>query len=156
MTDTIASLAIPSGLRVVVTRPRSQAPGLVSALVDAGAEVIELAVIAIADPPDGGRALRAEAARVDTYDWVVFTSSNAIDRFVGLLRDGRALAGTRLAASADSPASNAWGCASSRGKCRNTKRILPGYLSRNSFGVAAAILQLGHSKSPYSTTVTRA
>jgi uroporphyrinogen III methyltransferase/synthase len=87
-----------AGLRVVVTRPRSQAPGLVAALVDAGADVIELAVIAIADPTDGGQALRAEAARVDTYDWVVFTSSNAVHRLVGLLRDGRALAGTRLAA----------------------------------------------------------
>jgi uroporphyrinogen III methyltransferase/synthase len=87
-----------AGLRVVVTRPRSQAPELVSALVDAGAEVIELPVIAIADPPDGGRALQAEAARVDSYDWVVFTSSNAVDRFVGLLRDGRAFGRARLAA----------------------------------------------------------
>jgi uroporphyrinogen III methyltransferase/synthase len=87
-----------TGLRVVVTRPRAQAPELVSALVDAGAAVIELPVIAIADPPDGGRALRAEAARAGTYDWIVFTSSNAVERFVDLLRDGRALGSARLAA----------------------------------------------------------
>jgi uroporphyrinogen III methyltransferase/synthase len=87
-----------SGLRVVVTRPRAQASELVSALADAGAAVIELPVIAIADPSDGGRALEAAAARADTFDWVVFTSSNAVARFVGCLRDGRALGGARLAA----------------------------------------------------------
>ncbi len=86
-----------TGTRVVVTRARAQAPALVSALAEAGAEVIELPVIAIADPPDGGAALRAEAARADTFDWVVLTSANAVDRFVGLLRDGRALGRARLA-----------------------------------------------------------
>jgi uroporphyrinogen-III synthase len=87
-----------TGVQVVVTRARRQAAALESALAVAGAEVLELPVIAVGDPPDGGAALRAEAARVDTYDWVVFTSSNAVERFVGLLRDGRALGGTRLAA----------------------------------------------------------
>jgi uroporphyrinogen III methyltransferase/synthase len=87
-----------AGLRVVVTRPRAQASELVSALADAGAAVIELPVIAIADPSDRGRALEAAAARADSFDWVVFTSSNAVERFVGCLRDGRALGGARLAA----------------------------------------------------------
>jgi uroporphyrinogen III methyltransferase/synthase len=87
-----------TGLEVVVTRPRAQAAELVSALAEAGATVIELPVIAIVDPPDGGRALRAEAARAESFDWVVFTSSNAVERLVGLLRDGRALGGVRLAA----------------------------------------------------------
>src|ERR1700729_926028 len=36
------------------------------------------------------------------------------------------------------------------------KRILLGNRSSSSFGVATATLQLGHSKSPYSTNVTRA
>jgi uroporphyrinogen-III synthase len=85
-------------VRVVVTRPRAQAAELVSALADAGAAVIELPVIAITDPPDGGRALRREAARAETFDWIVFTSSNAVERFVSLLRDGRALGSARLAA----------------------------------------------------------
>src|SRR5258708_32910162 len=36
------------------------------------------------------------------------------------------------------------------------KRILLGNRSSSSLGVAVATLQLGHSKSPYSTSVTRA
>ena len=86
-----------TGVTVVVTRARAQAAALADALVDAGATVIELPVIAVVDPPDGGMALRAEAARADTYDWIILTSSNAMERFVGLLRDGRALGHARLA-----------------------------------------------------------
>jgi uroporphyrinogen III methyltransferase/synthase len=86
-----------AGIRVVVTRARAQAGALVAVLVDAGAEVLELPVIAVVDPPDGGAALRTEAARADTYDWIVLTSSNAVERFVGLVRDGRALGRARLA-----------------------------------------------------------
>jgi len=87
-----------TGTRVVVTRARAQASELVVRLRDAGAEVIELPVIAIDDPRDGGTALRAEAARADTYDWIVFTSSNAAERFLSLLRDARELGAARLAA----------------------------------------------------------
>ncbi len=86
-----------TGVQVVVTRARAQAAPLVSALDEAGAAVIELPVIAIVDPPDGGEALRAEAARADRYDWIVLTSSNAVERFVGSVRDGRALGSARLA-----------------------------------------------------------
>ena len=97
--DLRAAIRAPlSGTRVVVTRARTQASELVSRLVDAGATVIELPVIAFEDPRDGGAALRTEAARVGTYDWIVFTSSNAVERFLGLLRDIRDLGGVRVAA----------------------------------------------------------
>jgi uroporphyrinogen III methyltransferase / synthase len=86
-----------AGIRVVVTRPRTRAAELVSGLTRAGASVIELPVIAIADPPDGGAGLRAEASRVGEYDWVVFTSVPAVERFVDLLRNGRDLGSARLA-----------------------------------------------------------
>jgi uroporphyrinogen III methyltransferase/synthase len=59
--------------------------------------VVALPVIAISDPADP-RALEAAAGRVGDYDWIVFSSANAVDRFIGLLPDGRALAGVRLAA----------------------------------------------------------
>ena len=88
------------GVRVVVTRARTQASGLVERLVDLGARVVELPVIAVEDPVDGGAALSAAIARVvsGAYDWVVVTSANGAGRAVDAL-DGRAPAGsTRWAA----------------------------------------------------------
>jgi uroporphyrinogen III methyltransferase/synthase len=86
-----------SGWQVVVTRPHGHSAALAAMLADGGASVIELPVIAISEPPDGGEALRAAAARAFEYDWIVFTSANAVHRFVGLLRDGRSLGSARLA-----------------------------------------------------------
>ena len=86
------------GRRVVVTRTRTQASDLVARLHDLGAETIELPVIGIADPTDGGAALRAAATRVHEYDWVVFTSANAVTRLLPLLRDARALGAAHVAA----------------------------------------------------------
>jgi len=86
------------GRRVVVTRARDQASTLVAGLRERGAEVVELATIAIADPADGGAALGRAAAGVAGYDWVIFTSTNAVERFCRLLRDGRAFGPARLAA----------------------------------------------------------
>jgi uroporphyrinogen III methyltransferase/synthase len=86
------------GRRVVVTRTRTQASDLVARLHDLGAQTIELPVIEIADPADGGAALRAAASRVHDYDWVVFTSANAVTRVLPLLRDARAFRDARVAA----------------------------------------------------------
>ena len=87
-----------AGTTVVVTRPREQAGELAAALSGAGARVVEVPVIEIADPEDGGVALRRAAEAVAGYDWVAFTSANAVHRFVSLLRDGRAFGTARLAA----------------------------------------------------------
>jgi uroporphyrinogen III methyltransferase/synthase len=86
------------GCRVVVTRSREQASSLVERLRALGAEAIELPSIRLAEPADGGVALREAAARAGSYDWVVFTSANAVGRFLALLRDARDLASARLAA----------------------------------------------------------
>jgi uroporphyrinogen III methyltransferase/synthase len=86
-----------AGLSVVVTRPRAQAEELVAGLTEASADVVALPVIAIADSAEVG-VLEELAGRAGDYDWIVFSSANAVDRFVGFLRDGRALGGVRLAA----------------------------------------------------------
>jgi uroporphyrinogen-III synthase len=59
-------------------------------LADLGATVVELPVIAIESPADGGAALAGAADRIaaGAYGWVVLTSSNAVDRLVVAL-DGR-------------------------------------------------------------------
>jgi uroporphyrinogen-III synthase len=80
-----------------VTRPRERSDDLVSGLAGAGAEVIVLPVIALTGPADP-RPLEEAARRVGEYDWIVFSSANAVDRFLPLLRDGRALGRARLAA----------------------------------------------------------
>ena len=86
------------GRRIVVTRAREQSSGLVARLHQLGAETVELPAIRVAEPGDGGSALRAAAGRVATYDWVVFTSANAVTRFLPLVRDARAFGAARVAA----------------------------------------------------------
>jgi uroporphyrinogen III methyltransferase/synthase len=83
---------------VVVTRPAHQASALAAPLRAAGAEPVVVPTIAVVDPDDGGGALRAAAADLSRYQWVVLTSANGAERFCAALRDGRDLAGVRLAA----------------------------------------------------------
>jgi uroporphyrinogen III methyltransferase/synthase len=86
------------GRKVVVTRARAQASNLVARLAALGAEVVELPTIEISDPADGGEALRTAAARAATYDWVVFTSVNAVERLWSGVRDARAFGFAAVAA----------------------------------------------------------
>jgi uroporphyrinogen III methyltransferase/synthase len=95
------SLAPPgplAGRSVVVTRAAPRAKGLVALLQRAGADVVELPLTTQTDAADGGAALRAAAADVGSFDWVVLTSANAVNRFMGELRDARALCATLVAA----------------------------------------------------------
>ena len=86
------------GRQVVVTRARSQAYRLSDQLRRLGAEALELATIEIADPDDGGTALRSAAARAGDYGWVAFTSVNAVERLFACLHDARHLGPARVAA----------------------------------------------------------
>ncbi len=86
------------GRTVVITRPRHQTAALTRRLQRLGAATIALPTIEIDEPADGGAALRAAAASVGSYDWVVFTSANAVERFLPLLRDARAFGPARVAA----------------------------------------------------------
>jgi uroporphyrinogen III methyltransferase/synthase len=98
--DPSATAATPalSGRTVVCTRTGPRAAALVDGLEWAGATTIELPLTRQVDPADGGVALRASAAAVTTYRWVVFTSVNAAERFMAELRDARDLGGTSVAA----------------------------------------------------------
>ena len=90
------------GRRVVVTRTRAQASALARQLREVGAEPVEVPVIAISDPSDGGTALAGAVAELGTYDWVVVTSPNGAGRLLGAVhaagRDARAFGGARVAA----------------------------------------------------------
>jgi uroporphyrinogen III methyltransferase/synthase len=87
------------GKRVLVTRPKDQSADLVERLEAMGAEAIEAPMIRI-EPPDDYEALDAACARADTFDWIVFSSTNAVDAFIGRLLasplDLRALGNAKL------------------------------------------------------------
>jgi uroporphyrinogen III methyltransferase/synthase len=82
------------GRRVLVTRQRDQAHELVTELEDAGAEAMLVPMIHIAAPDDFGP-LDDACTRVAEFDWIVFTSANAVEAFLDRLlagaRDLRAL-----------------------------------------------------------------
>lgn len=71
-------------VRVVVTRAAHQAEELAGPLRLLGAEVILLPTIGIAPPADP-EPLRQAAAHCNEYDWIVFTSANAIPAFADYL-----------------------------------------------------------------------
>src|SRR3954462_2253367 len=88
------------GRRIVVTRSREQAGELVDLLEERGAEAIQAPTIRIA-PPEDFDAIDRAAADAGAFDWIVFTSANAVDAFVGRLLergDVRDLKGVRLCA----------------------------------------------------------
>src|SRR5204862_2787891 len=88
------------GRRIVVTRSREQAGELVEMLEERGAEAIQAPTIRIA-PPDDSEPLERAAAGAGSYDWIVFTSANAVEALLGRLQqrgDIRELKGVRVCA----------------------------------------------------------
>ncbi len=87
------------GKRIMVTRTREQASELVSMLEELGAEVLEKATISI-QPPASWDPLDNELSGLDTYDWILFTSLNAVTYFFERLNekglDTRALHRTKI------------------------------------------------------------
>ncbi len=90
-----------SGTTVAVTRARAQASELADRLRDLGAAVLETPAIRI-EAPEDPEPLRQAARRVGEYRWVIFTSTNGVERFFQELRaagrDTRALGTAQVAA----------------------------------------------------------
>jgi uroporphyrinogen III methyltransferase/synthase len=88
------------GKRVLVTRPKDHAADFVERLEAAGAAVIEAPLVRIL-PPEDYVPLDEACARAGTFDWIVFSSTNAVEAFMDRLLAGphdlRHLAGARLA-----------------------------------------------------------
>jgi uroporphyrinogen III methyltransferase/synthase len=101
----VARLALASyedrplaGRRIVVTRAAAPRTPFEQMLNDAGAEVRAFPTIAITDPADGGAALEKAAGAASGYDWIIFSSETAVDRFFAALRDVRSIGSARVAA----------------------------------------------------------
>jgi uroporphyrinogen III methyltransferase / synthase len=88
------------GRRIVLTRPEGQADASLALFREAGADAISLPAIAIAAPADPAP-LRAAAASLGSYDWVVFTSANGVRALLSALvaagKDARAFGNARVA-----------------------------------------------------------
>ncbi len=75
-----------AGRTIMVTRTREQAAALADPLEALGAEVVAFPVIAIADPDDWAP-VDETIAYLSDYDWVIFTSANAVDRFLARVQE---------------------------------------------------------------------
>ena len=76
-----------AGLRIVVTRAVHQAEELAGPLRTLGAQVLLLPTIGIG-PPENPAPLREAAAQCSIYDWIIFTSVNAVQAFSAELPEG--------------------------------------------------------------------
>ena len=88
------------GKKIMVTRTRGQASELVYSLEELGAECVEFATISL-EPPDSWAEIDAALADTASFDWLLFTSINAIEYFFQRLyelhKDARDLHGIKIA-----------------------------------------------------------
>jgi uroporphyrinogen III methyltransferase/synthase len=86
---------------VIATRARAQASGFAARLRELGADVVQLPVIRIV-PPEDPAPLHRAAAESGSFDWIVFTSANGVERFFAALAEGggdaRSLGGVSVCA----------------------------------------------------------
>jgi uroporphyrinogen III methyltransferase / synthase len=89
------------GKRIVITRAREQSSVIIEALERLGAEAIEIPVIEIRDP-QSWQPLDEAIGRLETFDYLVFTSANGVKKFLSRLpacgRDVRDLKGLGIGA----------------------------------------------------------
>jgi uroporphyrinogen III methyltransferase/synthase len=89
------------GKRVVVTRSRGQASAFAEMLIDRGATTIEFPTIDVV-PPATWAELDHAIDAIESYQWVIFTSANAVRFFFERLRgrgmDIRLLKGVKICA----------------------------------------------------------
>lgn len=89
------------GRRVVVTRSKKQAAGMIESFAALGAEVLPVPCIRVG-PPSNPRPLVEAIAGLHAYDWLIFTSVNGVDAFLECFskafEDLRDIGGVRLAA----------------------------------------------------------
>lgn len=79
------------GLRILVTRARSQASGFADLIEALGGEPCEFPVIDVyrSNKPDQLQAIESSLQQADQYDWLVFTSVNGVQYFLEWLKHYR-------------------------------------------------------------------
>jgi len=77
------------GRCVLVTRPRAQAAELIALLETAGARVVVAPTVRIV-PPSDPVPLQDAAANLAEFDWIIFSSANAVDALLDAIPGGDA------------------------------------------------------------------
>ena len=99
------------GKKILVTRAREQASGFSDALRLRGAEPIEFPVIKI-QRLENYEALDSALSELSSYDWIVFTSANAVpvfaERMAAVNRDARAIGTAKIATIGPATAQAVW------------------------------------------------
>lgn len=89
------------GKTIVNTRSRKQSSKLSEKLEQLGARVLEFPTIKITEPEDYN-ALDSAIGKIETFDWLVFTSANGVDAFFTRLlrhkKDARSLLNCKISA----------------------------------------------------------
>jgi uroporphyrinogen III methyltransferase/synthase len=77
-----------SGKTVVITRTASQSAELRAGLEELGARVVECPTIHLV-PPTSWKAVDDAIRRLNTYNWLLFTSANAVEQFMDRMGERR-------------------------------------------------------------------
>lgn len=77
-----------TGKTIVITRASGQAGELRAHLEELGAHVVECPTIQIV-PPKSWRPVDEAIRNLHSYDWLLFTSANAVDQFISRLKGAR-------------------------------------------------------------------
>jgi len=98
--ESLQDMAALSGKTILVTRAAGQSSEFSELLKQQGAQVVEMPTLVIT-PPSSWDALDNAIAHLSEFDWLILTSSNAIDYFFERLltqdKDARALSGVKIA-----------------------------------------------------------
>lgn len=90
------------GKNILITRSREQASKLTNQLEQLGANCLEAPTIKITDPDDNYAGLDKSIDNIHTYDWLIFTSVNGVEKFFDRLHckhhDTRILNHVKIAA----------------------------------------------------------
>jgi uroporphyrinogen III methyltransferase/synthase len=97
-----------TGKTIVITRAAAQSADLRNRLEDLGARVIECPTIQII-PPKTWKPVDEAIRRLSTYQWLLFTSANAVEQFMDRMRERRPSVPIAVVGSATATKLEEWG-----------------------------------------------
>ena len=96
------------GKKILITRSRSQASKLAEKLFENGVDCVEIPAIKIVAPSDNFSAVDNSIDKISSYDFIIFTSTNGVEKFFERLKiknlDSRSLFNAKIAAIGSSTA----------------------------------------------------